>query len=397
MDLPLWILAAGVPLGMVIGTKSAPAIVVVAALAGLGLAGRDRTLAPARPPAPAAIALFVFIVIAAASALFVSHRPGPSLLHWLEAVVPLAAVGVLAALRRDQPPPDMRVLALLLASAIALAAAVILADLASGMRLRRALGLRVDTFIYNRGAVTLVLLLPVLAALVIAAGRARALVGLSAIAGALAALAAFRSDSGAAVLALAAMAIAVPLALWRARLGLWLGLCCALALLALAPFIGPLLERAIPDGWHQALASTSSSARVRIWTAFGAMAGAAPLLGHGFGASLALGSAPAAIAVAADLRPMLDVGHPHNAFLQVWVELGTLGALLIAALFALGARAAAAWRAAVLGPLVVAAAGVGAVALVSHGAWQAWWLALIGVLILLLQAARGMANDDGQR
>ncbi|MFN3449329.1 MAG: O-antigen ligase family protein [Roseococcus sp.] len=65
--------------------------------------------------------------------------------------------------------------------------------------------------------------------------------------------------------------------------------------------------------------------------------------------------------------------HPHNAALQVWLELGAVGAALAAALaWLLGVAAARA-------PCPAAAAGAlasGAVtAMLSFGAWQAWWIA----------------------
>jgi len=79
--------------------------------------------------------------------------------------------------------------------------------------------------------------------------------------------------------------------------------------------------------------------------------------------------------------------HPHNAVLQIWLELGGVGVL--AALFGL---VASLWRfyrahpgrsAAAL--TAMAAAGL-PVALISFGIWQEWW-----VSVLLLNAAMGIA------
>ena len=75
--------------------------------------------------------------------------------------------------------------------------------------------------------------------------------------------------------------------------------------------------------------------------------------------------------------------HPHDAALQVWLELGLPGALLVTALW-LGLL-----RCAASGPdrlqRATAAAGVTAyltIGAVSFGVWQPWWLA-VGVLAML--------------
>lgn len=63
--------------------------------------------------------------------------------------------------------------------------------------------------------------------------------------------------------------------------------------------------------------------------------------------------------------------HPHNLALQVWLELGAVGAVLMAlllAMLALGAPGAAACGAYAAGLVI---------AMLSYGAWQYWWVAAI--------------------
>jgi O-antigen ligase len=82
---------------------------------------------------------------------------------------------------------------------------------------------------------------------------------------------------------------------------------------------------------------------------------------------------------------MLAVGHPHNSFLQVWAELGIVGAGLMAALLALALRAVAAlprFQAVTALGLLGAAT---AVAFVEHGAWQGWWVAGLGAALTWLR------------
>ncbi|MFD0935877.1 hypothetical protein ACFQ12_11890, partial [Methylobacterium trifolii] len=88
-----------------------------------------------------------------------------------------------------------------------------------------------------------------------------------------------------------------------------------------------------------------------------------------------------------DMRGLLAVGHPHNSFLQVWAELGIVGAGLAALVSMLTLRtlsgAAPAERATAL---ALIAAGT-AIAFVEHNAWAAWWTAGLGAAITWLREA----------
>ena len=89
--------------------------------------------------------------------------------------------------------------------------------------------------------------------------------------------------------------------------------------------------------------------------------------------------------------------HPHNAALQLWLELGAPGAVLFALLVALVWRslATAAWP-----PLLAAAAGgsltislVGCFA--TYGIWQEWWLGVLWFsLFLVLVMARTVSAAE---
>jgi O-antigen ligase len=73
--------------------------------------------------------------------------------------------------------------------------------------------------------------------------------------------------------------------------------------------------------------------------------------------------------------------HPHNAVFQVWSELGLPGAILLGGLLAsLLRRIAALRRWSQAFALAAFSAGF-VIAYVSHGAWQAWWLAAIALTI----------------
>jgi O-antigen ligase len=78
--------------------------------------------------------------------------------------------------------------------------------------------------------------------------------------------------------------------------------------------------------------------------------------------------------------------HPHNGALQVWLELGLPGAVLLALVWAQNYR-----RLGREGRRLVAPATAGSAAvylffgLVSFGVWQEWWLAL-GALVAVIAA-----------
>ncbi|MFN7257851.1 MAG: O-antigen ligase family protein [bacterium] len=89
--------------------------------------------------------------------------------------------------------------------------------------------------------------------------------------------------------------------------------------------------------------------------------------------------------------------HPHNGALQLWLELGGIGALIGAALMlALGFAAARSAVPAVGAGMLASAAVTG---MLSFGLWQAWWVAslLLSMAALATHSAKfGMAPSRGR-
>ncbi|MGO8917723.1 MAG: O-antigen ligase family protein [Stellaceae bacterium] len=233
---------------------------------------------------------------------------------------------------------------------------------------------------YDRGITVLLLLAwPAAAAL---ASRRRWL-GLLLLALAVGAtIAAF--DSHAAGLA---FAVALPVALVAARLPRLV----ARALLAGVVLVAFVLPLAAPGGAgieriRRSLPELPPSAihRLAIWRFTADEIAERPLLGWGMDASRAVpgGETPVhqlfpevTITPLAQALPL----HPHDAALQWRLELGLPGTLLALVLLGrvlerlAGIRVRPPWRALALG---YAAAAL-AVALLSFGAWQAWWLSTL--------------------
>ncbi len=119
----------------------------------------------------------------------------------------------------------------------------------------------------------------------------------------------------------------------------------------------------------------SWSERMGYWTYATARIAEHPIRGWGLDASRTFG-------------PAIGL-HPHDAALQVWLELGVLGAGLMALAWAI------AWRAVSRDERsLVAAATAGSAAVyiffgaVSFGVWQEWWLALGALVVVIAALAR---------
>jgi O-antigen ligase len=156
--------------------------------------------------------------------------------------------------------------------------------------------------------------------------------------------------------------------------------------LVAAPFVlAPLaVLMAVQTGaiaWLHRLVPASWDARLNIWTFAADHVQTHPFRGWGLDASRTFGSA----------IPL----HTHNAELQLWLELGAIGAALAGVFFcwlAYGvvrlsqrSRAEAAMAAAALvGYLVVGG--------LSFGVWQEWWLGLGALTLIACGLARAVAR-----
>ena len=377
------VLGVVLPLLMVVANRSAPLSLAIAALlAGIAAwRGGRRASALLRPVAAAPEAwLFAALGAWALASCAWSVAPGLSARALGEAVLPLLCATLAgAALAGDSPQR----LPAWLAVGLGLAALLCLVELTFDLPLRSLTGGRHADYVINRPAVTLALLVWPLVSLLRARGRE--IWGVPALG--LVALTAAVSASGTAVFAVLAGSVAYAVARWRPRLALRVGLVATLLALLTAPVSGDLLGRLMPGKAHEALRNSHSRERVEIWQAFGAVVRLRPLAGIGFGASPVIERDPVFNEVAPETRRLLPVGHPHNAALQVWVELGVPGVLIVAGLFVLLFRRLGERHDRALAAPLAAVAAACAVALVSHGAWQGWWIAVLGATFILERAA----------
>lgn len=375
------------PVGMAIAHRSSPVFLALGAACSLGAIAaegrlpslrRDATSALLSPLGLGALAFLGWSLVS----IGWSEFKGVSLRAFGEFWLSVAAALVLGLTlaRRISRPAFW-----LLAGGFVAACLMILIELGTGLAFRRELGVEYGPFIFNRSVLTLLVLTPPLAAWFLGhvrQGRARS-TGLAL----LLAITVFQSESDAAALGLAAACIGGLAAWFAPRLtGGVMAAVLAAALIA-APYIGPISDRLIPDEIHETISQSHSRERVELWTSFGAAVQEQPLLGAGFGMSPRLGETPVAQAVPEGERRMLAIGHPHNAALQIWVELGAVGVALalvvILLLLCAAARQPRLFRSASLALI----AGAATVALVGHGAWQGWWAASLGAAVTWMLAA----------
>lgn len=166
------------------------------------------------------------------------------------------------------------------------------------------------------------------------------------------------------------------------RPAVWVFLVLTVIYFALAPMVIEQFGRFLPaPHGTEGIAKASWGARVDIWRFVAAEVAQHPFLGVGMDSSRVFPAIPL---------------HPHNAALQLWMELGPVGAALGVLFWAwLWGRIAAEAEA------QPATAGVGAAAAVAYltigalsfGVWQEWWLAL-GTIALVVHLMFGRAFLD---
>ncbi len=369
-----FVLGVVLPLMMVPASKSSPlflglaAVLAVVATFYSSPVSKLRTTVALVIGAPASWAAVALIALMLVSCLW-AHDRTASFNQFVQFVIPVLC-GVILALAFPAAAHKGR--AVWWCIAAGLAGLIIIIDLRTGFQLRQLTGGRATDYSYNRSIVTLTLLVWPLLALVLARRQLLVLALLVPVP-----LAVCMGESQTAVLGLLVGVLVLPVAWFLPRLTNWLGLVTVLAVLAVSPFFGTLAKQALGASFHKAMEAGHSDDRVQIWLSFEAAAQKKWLLGNGFGSSLNLQNAAVAKEIAPERVTLLGASHPHNAFLQLWVELGLTGAALAAVLFVFLFRAVR--RADPhLQPFVLTwIAVVCAIGLVSHGAWQAWWVAAI--------------------
>ncbi len=177
--------------------------------------------------------------------------------------------------------------------------------------------------------------------------------------------------------------LAIGLLLYRARpLVAGVALAISVAAIIAAPLTFARLERLPGLGEKADSFKISAGHRLLIWSFAGDRIAERPVTGWGLDSSRAIPGGDGPIRPGENWLPL----HPHNAALQVWLELGAPGAALfaLASAIAWGALARVEWP-----PLFAAAAGASlATAFVgcfsTYGIWQEWWIGTLSFALFLV-------------
>ena len=241
---------------------------------------------------------------------------------------------------------------------------------------------------FNRGAVALALIVWPVVACLWARGPGWKALGIPALLG----IASFFLESAAATLGLVAGFVTVLLALAQRRAGLVLTIAASVVVFVAMPFAARLMHG---HGWHRAdWLAGSAQHRVEIWNFSVERIAEKPLLGWGFDGSRHVGDL---FREAGEANPRIVSLHPHNAPLQIMLEVGAIGAVIALVLLWLIATRLDSLprRMRECGQATfIAALAIGCVA---YGQWQNWWLALILSVALLVPLTAVPAERDGGR
>jgi len=227
---------------------------------------------------------------------------------------------------------------------------------------------------FNRGTTALVLLTwPAAAALWLRGRRifpaVLLLLGLAA---------ALSGESAAAVLAAIVALLLLPLALLLPRVTASAIFGLSTVLMLAAPWLFADILTRVPD--YMALLPPSFAERLEIWNAASHAVLEQPLFGQGLGAMRVL-EVPDALRESYVLFKRSTI-HPHNAAVQIWLELGPGGIVAALALLWQLLRAAGVKAQPVRAAALSALAGGLVIASVSYGLWQETWLGIIGLTVL---------------
>jgi O-antigen ligase len=340
-----------------------------------------------RPPAPAALALGALLAWSAVTVAW-TPRPSAGLGQLVELCYTLVPALLFLSAMAESPPRGRRLwIPVGLAVGVALCAVDLLLDMRVHALVRGRLGPdpSADTLaLLNRTHVALAALVwP--AVLALWALGFRVLGALLPVAlGVL--LSAGESQSGSLGLMVGVLALGAAAAFPRLAVRL-AGILTAALVLAT-----PALKLAAHGLVDAALATLPWSfvQRLEIWRFAAERVLERPILGWGLDSARVIGEGKTVVLnqVEMGVLPL----HPHDAFLQIWLELGLVGVLPALALMLLALRGIGRLPPTALPPALAAYASVAAMASVSYGVWQVWWL---GAMILgaagIVIAARGAA------
>jgi len=372
------VLLALLPAIMTVARTSPPLIAtIIALLLGIG-AWRDGSLPIVSRQlqrfsfGSAGILLLAGLLLMGLSLLW-TPAPDRALRHLLQLSGSVLVIGILLT---AIPLRHREKLTMLMPLGMAFAALLVIVHFTMSAPINTAVGAPAEGYYLNRTAVALALFAP--AVLTVLWRRGNVL--MSVILGILVLVAIWLSQSWSAKLASLVIAGSLPLSLLAPRrFHAMAAVAMLIALLAAPLYIG-LINDMIPQRIHDAVGYGSLTVRGEIWREYMNLIPLQPLFGFGLEASNVIARTGIVAGFSQTQMTLLSYGHPHNTVVQIWFEFGLVGALIAASLLGLLFRAMSRLEGRQLSVATTTSLGVYTVACVSHGAWQTWWICLVGLV-----------------
>ena len=336
----------------------------------------------------------ILILYIGASVLW-SPNPGRS----LETTIHLVGIFVLlflgfislAGLEITQECDWRVVVSLLLAAAL-----LIVEELVYGSPLRAFLGGGSEAFRLNRATVALVVYFP-LGLSILPRNLKGYLTGAALTLTTVASVWLSESETAKLALIIILMCLVFSMIAW-VRFTFIFGFLAVLSLVFM-PMIAKILLKIMPDWTMNATYDGSIGIRAQMWEAYSGLIEAAPLFGHGIESAFSAGETYKHTDIP---NHLLGSGHPHNFAVQAWYDLGAIGVGLISILLVLIFRLLRSVPNTHYPAVMATIAAIWTVSLVSHGAWQAWWWSLVGLVavswgIVLMPSGHNCARKPNNK
>ena len=390
------------PLVLVFSRESSVAILALLAALSTASAAARRGIRPVFADLGAAATRWPILVLAtalgyaAASVAWsvVPERGGMFALHMAG-----TAVGAVALFTFGRQLDSRRFIPVLCAGLL-LASALVIFEMTNKLALRGMLGISTDYHQLNRVAIAIALLLPVLAFALLGKRTGLAFFCFAAVA-APSVYAVHIAISSTAHLVLLLVLLVIPACMLAPRAMHRLATFVIIAATITAPLYVGHINSLIPEAIHQRVAYGSMGIRGDMWAVFAQLFWERPFFGFGIETSSFIDRTPFSAALSDHELGLIMLGHTHNAILQVWIDLGLVGAIFMVILIAVGMHSVEGYVRPTRLPLVTGlAVAMYTVSFVSHGAWQAWWpclaviVAYAVVLVERASSSEPLAEDD---
>ena len=149
------------------------------------------------------------------------------------------------------------------------------------------------------------------------------------------------------------------------------------------PWWGDILANIIPQSLLDIM-KDSARERLLIWSAYGEIVRVSPIWGIGFAETSFVKELPIFLEISKGAQEKLIAPHPHNNFLQIWVELGLPGIVIFWIFVMRAARYLSKLPEKILPLGFSFLCSTTAAALVFDAAWRQWWITSIGIGVLII-------------